>query len=129
MILYKYRIFSALLYPLYSQYCTLSPKLSLIYPTALPSRVKLFSFKTKNKKSIPLLRQKMINLIPCLRQKSRQTYPGWLHVSIKPLYGSTLPGLDTLQYSSCLALVSLLRQSKYSFNLRSLQGSLFASVG
>ena len=42
-------------------------------------------FKTKIDKSIPWLRQKMINSIPCLRQKSRKTYPGWLHVPIKPL--------------------------------------------
>ena len=42
-------------------------------------------FKTKIDRSIPWLRQKMINLIPCLRQKSRKTYPGWPHVPIKPL--------------------------------------------
>ena len=29
--------------------------------------------------------KKMINSIPCLRQKSRKTYPGWPHVPIKPL--------------------------------------------
>ena len=29
--------------------------------------------------------------IPCLRQKSRKTYPGWSHVHIKPLWGSTPP--------------------------------------
>ena len=29
--------------------------------------------------------------IPCLRQKSRKTYPGWPHVHIKPLWGSTPP--------------------------------------
>ena len=40
-------------------------------------------FKTKIDKSIPWLRQKMINSIPCLRQKSRKTYPGWPHVPIK----------------------------------------------
>ena len=40
-------------------------------------------FKTKIDKSIPCLRQKMINSIPCLRQKSRKTYPGWPHVPIK----------------------------------------------
>ena len=40
-------------------------------------------------KSIPWLRQKMIKSIPCLRQKSRKTYPGWPHVPIKPLWGST----------------------------------------
>ena len=33
----------------------------------------------------------MINSIPCLRQKSRKTYPGWPHVTIKPLQGSTPP--------------------------------------
>ena len=38
---------------------------------------------------IPCLRQKMIKSIPCLRQKSRKTYPGWPHVPIKPLKGST----------------------------------------
>ena len=27
----------------------------------------------------------MIKSIPCLRQKSRKTYPGWPHVPIKPL--------------------------------------------
>ena len=42
-------------------------------------------FKTKIDKSIPWLRQKMIISIPCLRQKSRKTYPGWPHVPIKPL--------------------------------------------
>ena len=42
-------------------------------------------FKTKIDKSIPWLRQKMINSIPCLRQKSRKTYSGWPHVPIKPL--------------------------------------------
>ena len=42
-------------------------------------------FKTKIDKSIPWLRRKMINSIPCLRQKSRKTYPGWPHVPIKPL--------------------------------------------
>ena len=41
---------------------------------------------------IPCLRQKLINSIPCLRQKSRKTYPGWRHVPIKPLSGSTPPG-------------------------------------
>ena len=43
---------------------------------------------------ISCLRQKMINSIPCLRQKSRKTYPGWPHVPIKPLRGSTPPGHD-----------------------------------
>ena len=33
----------------------------------------------------------MIKSIPCLRQKSRKTYPGWTHVPIKPLQGSTSP--------------------------------------
>ena len=42
-------------------------------------------FKTKIDKPILSLRQKMINSIPCLRQKSRKTYPGWPHVPIKPL--------------------------------------------
>ena len=42
-------------------------------------------FKTKIDKSIPWLRQKMINSIPCSRQKSRKTYPSWPHVPIKPL--------------------------------------------
>ena len=42
-------------------------------------------FKTKIDKSVPWLRQKKINSIPCLRQKFRKTYPGWPHVSIKPL--------------------------------------------
>ena len=36
----------------------------------------------------------MINLIPCSRQKSRKTYPGWPHVPIKPLQGSTPPGFE-----------------------------------
>ena len=35
----------------------------------------------------------MIKSIPCLRQKSRKTYPGWTHVPIKPLQGSTSPGI------------------------------------
>ena len=43
-------------------------------------------FKTKIDKSIPWLRQKMINSIPCLKQKSRKTYPGWPHVPIKKIY-------------------------------------------
>ena len=42
-------------------------------------------FKTKIDKSIPWLRQKMINSTPCLRQKSWKTYPGWPHVPSKPL--------------------------------------------
>ena len=42
-------------------------------------------FKTKIDKSVPWLRQKKINSIPCLRQKFQKTYPGWPHVSIKPL--------------------------------------------
>ena len=42
-------------------------------------------FKTNIDKSIPWLRQKMINSIPCLREKSRKTYPGWPHMPIKPL--------------------------------------------
>ena len=43
-------------------------------------------FRTKIDKSIPWLRQKKINSITCLRQKSRKTYPGWPpHVPIKPL--------------------------------------------
>ena len=46
-------------------------------------------FKTTIDKSIPWLRQKMIKSIPCLRQNSRKTYPGWPHVPIKPLWGST----------------------------------------
>ena len=29
--------------------------------------------------------KKKIKSIPCLRQKSRKTYPGWPHVLIKPL--------------------------------------------
>ena len=38
----------------------------------------------------------MINSIPCLRQKSRKTYPGWPHVPIKPLQGSTPRAVHTL---------------------------------
>ena len=49
------------------------------------------SLRQKLIKSIPWLRQKVIKSIPCLREKSRKTYPGWPHVPIKPLYGSTLP--------------------------------------
>ena len=33
----------------------------------------------------------MIKSVPCLRQKSRKTYPGWPHVPIKPLQGNTPP--------------------------------------
>ena len=55
-------------------------------------------FKTKIDKSIPWLRQKMINSIPCLRQKSRKTYPGWPHVPIK---GVPPPAGSPWQCSQC----------------------------
>ena len=48
-------------------------------------------FKAKIDKSIPWLRQKMINLIPCLRQKSPKTYPGWPPVPIKGVPPPPLP--------------------------------------
>ena len=51
----------------------------------IPCLGHLTQFKTKIDKSIPWLRQKMVNSIPCSRQKSRKTYPGWPHVPIKPL--------------------------------------------
>ena len=43
-------------------------------------------FKTNIDKIDTLIKtKKMIKSIPCLRQKSRKTYPGWPHVPIKPL--------------------------------------------
>ena len=55
------------------------------YAQALYRPRKDTSFETKIDKIDTLIRQKMIKSIPCLRQKSRKTYPGWPHVPIKPL--------------------------------------------
>ena len=42
-------------------------------------------FKTNIDKIDSLIKTKMIKSIPCLRQKSRKTYPGWPYVPIEPL--------------------------------------------
>ena len=43
-----------------------------------------FRFLISCSRHLSCLRQKLINSIPCLRQKSRKTYPDWPHVPIKP---------------------------------------------
>ena len=44
-----------------------------------------FQFLIPCVRHLSCLRQKLINSIPCLRQKSQKTYPGWLHIPIKSL--------------------------------------------
>ena len=79
-------------------------------PTPFKTKIAYFPtlFKTEFRFLIPCLRQKMLKSIPCLRQKSRKTYPGWPHVPIKPLLGSTPRGVgeeeNTLFFFLALAL-------------------------
>ena len=72
--------------------------LSLFNPLAMTKLYTAWSTESRRlfivQEKIPCLRQKLINSIPCLRQKSRKTYPGWPHVPIKPLSGSTPWGLS-----------------------------------
>ena len=53
----------------------------------------------------------MVNSIPCLRQKSRKTYPGWPHVPIKP------PGRTRQQIPALLRL-NIFPETKHYFLLR-----------
>ena len=82
-------------------------------------------------KSIPWLRQKMIKSIPCLRQKSRKTYPGWPHVPMKPIEGSTpsprgtdTPLIWTLSIDPLLSILHYCPHQTKPFDISELQEHL-----